>query len=116
MANLFELPRYIALEGPIRDGKSYLAKIIAEKLSGQLIVEPENNHFLDAFYEGERGAAFQAKFEFLIQRYEQLRALEAGPNSRKTTVADYIFAKDQLVACIHLTDDELAVYNLYYNL
>ena len=40
MANLFELPRYIALEGPIRVGKSTLAKIIAEKLNGQLIVEP----------------------------------------------------------------------------
>ena len=115
MANLFELPRYIALEGPIRVGKSTLAKIIAEKLNGQLIVEPENNHFLDAFYEGERGAAFQAQFEFMIQRYEQLRALEAGPNSRKTIVADYIFEKDKLFACINLTDDELAVYNRYYN-
>ena len=115
MANLFELPRYIALEGPIRVGKSTLAKIIAEKLNGQLIVEPENNHFLDAFYDGERGAAFQAQFEFLIQRYEQLRALEAGPNSRKTIVADYIFEKDKLFACINLTDDELAVYNRYYN-
>ena len=115
MANLFELPRYIALEGPIRVGKSTLAKIIAEKLNGQLIVEPENNHFLDAFYEGERGAAFQAQFEFLIQRYEQLRALEAGPNSRKTIVADYIFEKDKLFACINLSDDELAVYNRYYN-
>ena len=115
MANLFELPRYIALEGPIRVGKSTLAKIIAEKLNGQLIVEPENNHFLDAFYEGERGAAFQAQFEFLIQRYEQLRALEAGPNSRKTIVTDYIFEKDKLFACINLTDDELAVYNRYYN-
>jgi deoxyadenosine/deoxycytidine kinase len=115
MANLFELPRYIALEGPIRVGKSTLAKIIAEKLNGQLIVEPENNHFLNAFYEGERGAAFQAQFEFLIQRYEQLRGLEAGPNSRKTIVADYIFEKDKLFACINLTDDELAVYNRYYN-
>jgi len=115
MANLFELPRYIALEGPIRVGKSTLAKIIAEKLNGQLIVEPENNHFLNAFYEGERGAAFQAQFEFLIQRYEQLRALETGPNSRKTIVADYIFEKDKLFACINLTDDELAVYNRYYN-
>jgi deoxyguanosine kinase len=115
MANLFELPRYIALEGPIRVGKSTLAKIIADKLNGQLIVEPENNHFLDAFYEGERGAAFQAQFEFLIQRFEQLRTLEAGPNSRKTIVADYIFEKDKLFACINLTDEELAVYNRYYN-
>jgi deoxyguanosine kinase len=115
MANLFELPRYIALEGPIRVGKSTLAKIIADKLNGQLIVEPENNHFLDAFYEGERGAAFQAQFEFLIQRFEQLRALEAGPNSRKTIVTDYIFEKDKLFACLNLSDQELETYNRFYN-
>ena len=32
MANLFELPRYIAVEGPIRVGKSTLARILAERL------------------------------------------------------------------------------------
>ena len=31
MANFFEPPRYIAVEGPIRVGKSTLARIIAEK-------------------------------------------------------------------------------------
>ena len=31
MANLFELPRYIAIEGPIRVGKSTLARIRAER-------------------------------------------------------------------------------------
>ena len=32
MANLFESPRYIAVEGPIRVGKSTLARILAERL------------------------------------------------------------------------------------
>ena len=32
MANLFELPRYIAVEGPIRVGKSTLAGIIAGQM------------------------------------------------------------------------------------
>ena len=35
MAKLFELPRYIAVEGPIRVGKSTLAQIIAERLHAQ---------------------------------------------------------------------------------
>ena len=61
MANLFEPPRYIAVEGPIRVGKSTLARIIAEKLHGQLLLEPEDNPFLDAFYDGRAGAAFQAQ-------------------------------------------------------
>ena len=115
MANFFELPRYIAVEGPIRVGKSTLARIIAERLHAQRVAEPEDNPFLTAFYEGEAGAAFQTQMSFLVQRYEQLRALEAGPNARKTIVADYIFEKDKLFACINLTDAELDVYNRYYN-
>ena len=35
MANLFEPPRYIAIEGPIRVGKSTLARIIAERMNAQ---------------------------------------------------------------------------------
>jgi len=34
MANLFELPRYIAVEGPIRVGKSTLARILAVSSAG----------------------------------------------------------------------------------
>src|SRR3569833_1520340 len=59
MANFFEPPRYIAVEGPIRVGKSTLSRYLAEQLYGQLVHEPEDNPFLGAFYEGETGAAFQ---------------------------------------------------------
>lgn len=113
MAKLFDPPRYIALEGPIRVGKSTLSGIIADRLHAQRIAEPENNPFLPAFYDGEPGAAFQAQFAFLISRFEQLRAIE--PQSRKAVICDYIFEKDKLFACINLNDTELAVYNRYYN-
>ncbi len=116
MANFFEPPRYIAVEGPIRVGKSTLARVIAERLRGQLIHEPEDNPFLGAFYDGDQGAAFQAQFAFLIARYEQLRQLEVGPNSRKVVVADYIFEKDKIFAYLNLNDAELAVYDRYYKL
>jgi len=116
MANLFESPRYIALEGPIRVGKSTLAGIIAERLHAQRIAEPEDVGFLDAFYDGERGAAFQTQFSFLIRRFEQLKALDVGPRSQRIVVADYIFEKDKLFACLNLSDAELDTYNRYYNL
>ena len=64
MANLFELPRYIAVEGPIRVGKSTLARILGERLNAQRVMEAEDNPFLRAFYEGEQGAGFQAQFAF----------------------------------------------------
>jgi len=114
MAKLFEPPRYIAVEGPIRVGKSTLANIIADRLSAQRVIEPENNPFLQAFYDGQRGAGFQAQFAFLIRRFEQLHRLEVGAKSQKTVVADYIFEKDKIFAYINLSDAELEIYNRYY--
>jgi deoxyguanosine kinase len=115
MANLFELPRYIAVEGPIRVGKSTLAGILADRLNAQRVMEAAENPFLGAFYKGERGAGFQAQFTFLIRRFEQLRALDLGPHSQKTIVTDFILEKDKLFACLNLNDQELEVYNRYYN-
>jgi len=115
MANLFESPRYIAVEGPIRVGKSTLARILSERLNAQRVTEPEDNPFLKAFYEGETGAAFQAQFAFLVRRFEQLRSLDTGARSSRVVVADYIFEKDKLFACLNLNDQELDVYNRYYN-
>src|SRR5271165_7032775 len=115
MAKLFELPRYIAVEGPIRVGKSTLAGVLGERLAAQRVIEPEDNPFLKAFYQGEPGAAFQTQLAFLIRRFEQLRALDVGPRSNKTVVSDYIFEKDKLFACLNLNDQELDTYNRYFN-
>ena len=116
MANLFDLPRYIAVEGPIRVGKSTLARVLAERLNAQRVMEPEDNAFLPAFYKGEPGAAFQTQFTFLVRRFEQLRTLDVGARSQKAIVTDFIFEKDKLFACLNLNDVELETYNRYYNL
>jgi deoxyadenosine/deoxycytidine kinase len=116
MAKLFESPRYIALEGPIRVGKTTLARILAERLNAQRIMEPDDNPFLKAFYEGEPGAAFQAQMHFLVRRFEQLRDLDLGSRSQKVVVSDFIIEKDKLFACLNLNDHELEVYNRYYNM
>ena len=63
----------------------------------------------------ERGAAFQAQFTFLGRRFEQLQALYFGAQSQRVVVADFIFEKDKLFACLNLTDQELNTYNRYYN-
>ena len=71
MANLFELPRYIAVEGPIRVGKSTLAGILAERLNAQRVIFSlqafqKNHPTLSAYYRhvvraeqtGDREATF----------------------------------------------------------
>jgi deoxyadenosine/deoxycytidine kinase len=115
MAKLFDLPRYIAVEGPIRVGKSTLATILAERLNAQRVTDPEQTSLLRSFYEGEPGAAFQAQFSFLIRRFEQLQALDLGAQSQKLVVSDFIFEKDKLFAYLNLNDQELETYNRYYN-
>ena len=115
MAKLFELPRYIAVEGPIRVGKSTLARILAERLNAQRVSESDDNPFLKAFYDGEPGAGFQAQLTFLVRRFDQLRALDPAATSHKTIISDYIFEKDKLFACLNLNDQELETYNRYYN-
>lgn len=115
MAKLFESPRYIAVEGPIRVGKSTLTQIMAERMNAQRISEPEDNPFLKAFYEGEPGAAFQAQLAFLIRRFESLRALDLAARSQKIVITDFIFEKDKLFACLNLNDAELETYNRYFN-
>jgi deoxyguanosine kinase len=115
MAKLFDLPRYIAVEGPIRVGKSTLSTILAERLNAQRVTDPEQNSFLGAFYDGKPGAAFQAQFTFLVRRFEQLQALDLGARSQKVVVSDFIFEKDKIFACLNLNDQELDTYNRYYN-
>ncbi len=114
MAKLFESPRYIAVEGPIRVGKSTLTRILAERMNAQRITEPEDNPFLQSFYDGEKGSAFQAQMAFLVQRFEKLRELDLAA-SQKIVISDFIFEKDKLFACLNLTDQELETYNRYFN-
>jgi deoxyguanosine kinase len=113
MANLFEQPRFIAVEGPIRVGKSSLAHLLAERLHAKHIVEPENNPFLDRFYSGGPGTAFSAQMWFLMERYEQMRQIK---KSEETVISDYIFEKDKIFAYVTLGDAELSLYNRYYQM
>ncbi len=118
MAELLEPPRFIAVEGPIRVGKSTLAKILAETLHARHIVEPENNPFLDRFYQELSGMAFPTQMWFLAERYEQMRqaAIDLAASEPWPIVADYLFEKDKLFAYLNLSDAELELYNRYYQI
>ncbi len=113
MAHLFEAPRFIAVEGPLRVGKSTLAGILAESLHARRVAEPENNPFLDRFYQAQPGIGFATQLWFLMERYEQLRQLT---DFETPVVSDYLFEKDKLFAYVNLSDAELDLYKRYYQM
>jgi deoxyadenosine/deoxycytidine kinase len=105
--------RYIAIEGPLRVGKSSLAKALAARIHARTILDTEQNPHLEDFYKNAPGAAFRAQMHFLFERFKQLS--RAGlEHSHTPVVADYIFEKDKLFAYLNLTDEEASIYDSYY--
>jgi deoxyadenosine/deoxycytidine kinase len=112
----YEPPRFIAVEGPIRVGKTSLADILAEHLHAERLRDAEDNPFLEGFYKDKPGAGFQAQFYFLLQRHKQLRALDLAATANRIVISDYLFEKDRIFAYLNLSDAELELYDQYYEL
>jgi deoxyguanosine kinase len=106
-------PRFIVIEGPLRVGKTTLARILAERLHARRIYDCEDNPFLADFYGAKPGAAFRAQMYFLMERQKRIReALAAevpGP-----VISDFLMEKDQIFANLNLDDQELKVYEQYF--
>jgi deoxyguanosine kinase len=113
-APAFEPPRTIAIEGPIRVGKSTLARILADRLHARRVFDPEDNPFLADFYREKPGSAFRAQFYFLIERHR--RILEAQQSDATPVVSDFLFEKDKIFAYINLDNEELKLYERYFEM
>src|ERR1700732_1003266 len=78
-----QAPRFIVIEGPLRVGKTTLAKVLAERLHARRVYDCEDNPFLSDFYKEKPGSALRAQMYFLMERQKRLRealAVEApGP-------------------------------------
>jgi deoxyguanosine kinase len=108
-----QAPRFIVLEGPIRVGKSTLARILSERLHARRIFDCEDNPFLAEFYDAKSGSAFRAQMYFLIERQKRLREALAidlpGP-----VISDFLMEKDRIFANLNLDDHELKLYERFY--
>ena len=114
-APVFQPPRTIAIEGPIRVGKSTLARILADRLHARRVFAPEDNPFLADFYKEKAGSAFRAQMYFLIERQRRLHeVLDGDPGA--PLVADFLFEKDKIFAYINLDNEELKLYERYFEM
>jgi deoxyguanosine kinase len=109
----FKPPRYIVVEGPIRVGKSTLTQTLADRMHARRIFDCEDNPFLANFYKEQRGAAFSAQMYFLWERQRRLREAAIG-DTPGAVVADFLFEKDKVFAYLNLDNEELKLYERYY--
>jgi deoxyadenosine/deoxycytidine kinase len=109
--------KYIVVEGPIGVGKTSLAKMLAEEFQARRVFERvEDNPFLPKFYKSRELYAFQNQTFFLLNRYQQQVELAQQNLFNQNTVADYLFAKDQIFAALTLSAEELSLYQQIYAL
>src|ERR1700675_3274509 len=113
-APAFEPPRSIVIEGPIRVGKSTLARILADRLHARRVFDPEDNPFLAEFYKEKPGSAFRAQMYFLFERHRRLS--EVQQNDTAPLVSDFLFEKDKIFAYINLDNEELKLYEKYFEM
>ena len=111
----FKPPRHIVIEGPIRVGKSTLAKVLAEQLHARRIFDADDNPFLTDFYDEKPGSAFRAQMYFLYERHRRLLDTRAEANPAPI-VSDFLFEKDKIFAYLNLDNEELKLYERYFEM
>jgi deoxyguanosine kinase len=106
------IPKYVCIEGVIGAGKTSMARMLGEHMDARIIYEkPEENPFLEDFYQDPARYAFQAQLFFLLSRYRQLQESLQPDLFQPATVSDYLFAKDRIFAHLNLEDRELFLYD-----
>jgi len=110
-----DLPRFVAVEGPIGVGKTTLARRLSETFRHPILMEPAaENPFLDRFYREGGRHALPTQLFFLLHRARQLTELGEGDLFHPTLVADFLMQKDRLFAEITLDANELQLYDQIY--
>lgn len=108
-------PGYLVVEGPIGVGKTSLARRLAEAFGGRALLErPEENPFLERFYQSRKHYALPTQLFFLFQRARQIEELKQADLFSSGYVADFLMEKDRLFARANLADDELRLYEQVY--
>ncbi|GAB5415623.1 MAG: deoxynucleoside kinase [Congregibacter sp.] len=110
-----DVPRYIAVEGPIGVGKTTLARRLAASFNYEILLEDaDENPFLERFYRNRSEAALATQLFFLFQRAQKIQELRQSELFSPVRVADFLIDKDPLFARINLDADEFELYEKVY--
>jgi deoxyguanosine kinase len=108
-------PGYLVVEGPIGVGKTSLAQKLSQAFGSDLLLErPEENPFLERFYQSPKQFSLPTQLFFLFQRARQMQEWKQRDLFAPTRVADFLLEKDRLFARLNLDDDELRLYEQVY--
>jgi len=110
--------RFLVIEGNIGAGKTTLAKLIADELNAQLVLEQfADNPFLPKFYKDQERYSFPLELSFLADRYYQIKKQVFNPDLfHSLIVADYFFAKSAIFAQNTLKDDEYRLFRQIFDI
>jgi len=103
--------RYIVVEGSIGAGKTSLARLLADGMNAELMLDNSAmNPFLKTFYDRPDLYGFQTQIFFLLSRYRQQKESLQQPLFKSCTISDYLFDRDRIFAGVNLSLEELKLY------
>ncbi len=101
----------IAIEGCIGSGKSTTARLVAEAMGWNLLLEKTDTHpFLMDFYTDPKKYGIETELSFVLLHYNQLHPLD----NAQSIVADFSPAKDLIFARMNLHELDLLLFEHVY--